>query len=149
MMFRLKTSIVCFSLSVCFLMMVQGADRLILCYSKGSHIAIEQIEHKTGCGKPSISPVLSSFPPSSKILLGSTYPTGCCGPCTDISFSVMSLVRLSACDELIKSLQALSFDALSFWSEVSTVITAERFLSEPLAVHDSNHSFLRSTILLI
>ena len=148
-MFKLKMGMVCFSLLVCFLMMVQGADRLILCYSKGNHIAIEQIEHKAGCGKPSVSPVLLSFMPSTLMSSGSTNPTGCCGPCTDISFSVMSFVRLSACDELIKSLQALPFIALSFWSEAPTVITAERFLCEPLAVHDSTHSFLRSTILLI
>jgi hypothetical protein len=149
-MFKLKTSMVCFSLLVCFLTMVQGADRLIVCYAKGDHIAIEQVEHMAECGKPLATPVLSSFPPSTPMLSGSTDPIGCCGPCTDISFSVMSFVRLSACDELIKSLQTLPVDALSLWSEEAPAgIAAKPFLFEPLAIHDSIHNSIRSTVLLI
>ena len=148
-MFRLKARIAWLSLLICFVMTIQGADKLILCHAKGDHMALEQIEYKVECGKLPASPALSSFLPSNHALSSSTLSIDCCGPCTDIPFSVPSLFHLSACNDLIKSFQTLPADTLSLWNEALTGTTTERFLSDSLTVHDSTHSSLRSTILLI
>lgn len=63
-----------------------------------------------------------------------------------------SLVRLSACDELIKTFQSPPTDALFLWTKPAAETTTKLFLSELselLIVHDSTHRSLRSTILLI